>query len=87
MGSTLDQLRSTIINDPDNAWATKQGWQPLYAAHPGARVVIIGQAPGRRAQEAGIAWDDASGKTLRTWLGISTETFYDPRRVALLAGP
>jgi uracil-DNA glycosylase len=84
MRSTLDELRSAIISDPDNAWATGQGWQPLYAAHPQARLVIIGQAPGRRAQESGIAWDDASGETLRTWLGISTETFYDPRCVALL---
>lgn len=84
MGDALDELRAAIIDDPDNAWATEQGWQPLYTAHPEAKVVIVGQAPGRRAQVAGIAWDDPSGRTLRTWLGISTETFYDPRRVALL---
>jgi uracil-DNA glycosylase len=84
MSSTLDQLRAVIMSDPDNAWATAQGWQPLFAVHPHARIAVIGQAPGRRAQESGIAWGDASGITLRKWLGISTETFYDPRRVALL---
>jgi uracil-DNA glycosylase len=84
MHPTLRSVRSAIIRDPDNAWATDQGWLPLYSAHPDAKIVIVGQAPGRRAQLSGIPWDDASGVTLRRWLGLSTAAFYDPRNVALL---
>lgn len=51
---------------------------------PGARLVIIGQAPGARVHESGIPWDDDSGKRLRDWTGLDTTTFYDARRVALM---
>jgi uracil-DNA glycosylase len=84
MRTTLRSVRSAIVNDPDNAWATDQGWQPLYSAHPDAKIVIVGQAPGRRAQLSGIPWDDPSGVTLRKWLGLSEAEFYGPRNVALL---
>jgi len=84
MHPTLRSVRSAIVRDPDNAWATDQGWQPLYSAHPEAKIVIVGQAPGRRAQTSAVPWDDASGVTLRRWLGLSAEAFYDPRTVALL---
>ncbi len=46
--------------------------------------MIIGQAPGRRVHDSGIPWDDPSGTTLRDWLGVSTEEFYDPTRIALV---
>jgi uracil-DNA glycosylase len=84
MHPTLRSVRSAIVRDPDNAWATDQGWSPLYSAHPDATIVIVGQAPGRRAQLSGIPWDDPSGVTLRRWLGLSAAQFYDPRNVALL---
>jgi uracil-DNA glycosylase len=84
MHPTLRSVRSAIVRDPANAWATDQGWKPLYSAHPDAKIVIVGQAPGRRAQLAGIPWDDPSGVTLRRWLGLSATAFYDPRKVALL---
>ena len=60
------------------------GPRPLLAAGMKARVLLIGQAPGRSAHESGIPWDDRSGDRLRDWLGIDRETFYDPNRVALL---
>jgi uracil-DNA glycosylase len=84
MHPTLRSVRSGIVRDPDNAWATDQGWQPLYSAHPDAKIVIVGQAPGRRAQLSGIPWDDPSGVTLRRWLGLTNAAFYDPRNIALL---
>ena len=49
-----------------------------------ARVLIAGQAPGRKVHESGVPWDDASGKRLRQWLGIGPETFYDSGKVALV---
>lgn len=60
------------------------GPKPLLAAHPSARILIIGQAPGRATHEAGIPWQDRSGDRLREWLGVTREQFYDPRQVALV---
>jgi uracil-DNA glycosylase len=82
--SSLDEIRTAITDDPSNAWARKLGYAPLYSAATAARIAIIGQAPGRAAQESGIAWNDPSGVRLRDWLGVSDEQFYDPAIVALL---
>jgi uracil-DNA glycosylase len=80
----LDELRAEIANDASNAWATALGYAPLYTAASPARIAVIGQAPGRRAQESGIPWDDASGTKLRSWLGLTDEQFYDSNLVALV---
>lgn len=60
------------------------GPRPVVQAGVGARLVIIGQAPGRRVHRSGVPWDDPSGETLRRWLGITGEQFYDPELVALV---
>jgi len=80
----LDGLRTEITNHPSNAWAAQLGYAPLYAAESSARIAVIGQAPGRKAQESGVPWDDASGAKLRDWLGVTVEQFYDPNLVALV---
>jgi uracil-DNA glycosylase len=49
-----------------------------------ARILIAGQAPGRRVHETGIPFDDASGDRLRDWMGIGRESFYDPALVAIV---
>lgn len=60
------------------------GPRPIVQAGDAARIVIIGQAPGRRVHESGIPWDDPSGRTLRRWLNLTDEQFYDPDVVALM---
>jgi uracil-DNA glycosylase len=60
------------------------GPRPVVRFDPSAQLLIIGQAPGTRVHESGVPWNDASGERLRDWLGLSAETFYDPRRVALM---
>ena len=60
------------------------GPRPVLQAAPGARILIIGQAPGARVHESGVPWLDASGKLLRQWLGVDEATFYDPDKVALV---
>ena len=52
--------------------------------HSRARILIAGQAPGRKAHEAGQLFADASGERLRDWLGISSAVFYDATKVAIL---
>ncbi|NND45679.1 MAG: uracil-DNA glycosylase family protein [Xanthomonadales bacterium] len=60
------------------------GPHPVLQWHPGARVLVAGQAPGRRVHASGIPFDDASGERLRDWMGVSREIFYDPQQVAIL---
>ena len=60
------------------------GPRPVLVAHQDAPILIIGQAPGRRVHDSGIAWDDPSGDRLRDWLGVDRETFYDERKIALV---
>lgn len=58
--------------------------RPVFRAGARARLLIVGQAPGRRVHESGIPWNDPSGDTLRHWLDISSEAFYDASRIAIL---
>ncbi|GAB5559066.1 MAG: uracil-DNA glycosylase family protein [Synoicihabitans sp.] len=58
--------------------------RPVVVAHRAARLLIIGQAPGRRVHESGVPWNDPSGNRLREWLEIDSETFYDETKVALV---
>ncbi len=60
------------------------GPRPVVQLHPDARILIASQAPGKRVHESGVPFSDASGDRLRTWLGMSQETFYDPEKVAIL---
>ncbi|CCW17057.1 Hypothetical protein VC0266 (sugar utilization related?) [Sphingobium indicum BiD32] len=57
---------------------------PVVQAGYGARLRIIGQAPGRKVHESRVPWDDPSGVRLRDWLGLSIDEFYDPENVAII---
>ena len=59
------------------------GPRPVVRAAPGARVAIVGQAPGTRVHATGLPWNDASGDRLRDWLGLDRATFYDAARIAI----
>jgi len=60
------------------------GPRPVFQVHHAARILIAGQAPGRKVHETGVPFNDASGNRLREWLGMSRESFYDSRQVAIL---
>jgi uracil-DNA glycosylase len=60
------------------------GPRPIIQIHPDAKILIAGQAPGKKVHETGIPFDDPSGKRLREWLGLTKEQFYDPKNVAIL---
>lgn len=60
------------------------GPRPIVAAHPDAKIIIIGQAPGTKVHETGVPWDDPSGRQLRKWLGVSDAIFYDETKIALV---
>lgn len=56
--------------------------RPIIEAGSGARLLVIGQAPGIHAHTSGKTWNDRSGDNLRDWTGLSEDAFYDPDRVA-----
>lgn len=58
--------------------------RPVLQVDERARILVAGQAPGRRVHESGIPFDDPSGVRLREWMGIDRAAFYDPARVAIL---
>lgn len=60
------------------------GPRPVLQLHPDAKILVAGQAPGRKVHESGMPFTDASGDRLREWLGVSREVFYDPDRIAIL---
>ncbi len=57
--------------------------RPVYQYAPGARILIVGQAPGARVHQSGRPFTDPSGDRLRDWMGIGPELFYDAARVAV----
>ena len=80
----LSKIFHAIKEDPQNTLYTAQGIAPLYSVHHEAKILIVGQAPGIRAQESRLFWNDPSGDRLREWLGISYEEFYSSSKLAIL---
>lgn len=60
------------------------GPRPIIAATSKSKIILVSQAPGRKAQEHNKAWDDPSGRRLREWLGVTDEQFYNPDYFAVL---
>ncbi len=78
--SLIHDVQSCTICEPDLPY----GARPVFQAHPKAKILIAGQAPGRRVHETGIPFNDPSGDRLREWMGIDKETFYNAEKVAIL---
>jgi uracil-DNA glycosylase len=60
------------------------GVRPVVQADSLARILIAGQAPGRKVHKSGVPFDDASGERLREWLGVDRDAFYDQTKFAIL---
>ena len=54
------------------------GPNPVVSFNSRSRIMVIGQAPGTKVHASGTPWDDASGKRLREWMGVSDDQFYSP---------
>ncbi|MEZ4985332.1 MAG: uracil-DNA glycosylase family protein [Saprospiraceae bacterium] len=80
MTDLIQQARACTLCTP----FLKDGVNPVFVVHPQARVLIIGQAPGRKVHASGIPWDDASGNRLRQWMGIERDAFYNPHDYAIV---
>ncbi|MBJ6744870.1 uracil-DNA glycosylase family protein [Streptococcus sp. 121] len=73
-----------IMDDAMNHEYTKQGIAPLFQVPASAKIVLIGQAPGIRAQEIQTLFHDPSGDRLRQWMGVDTDWFYNSGQLAIL---
>ncbi len=60
------------------------GPRPILELSNQSRILIVGQAPGMRVHQSGIAWDDPSGDRLRDWMGISRTDFYNDKLIAIV---
>jgi uracil-DNA glycosylase len=82
--NSLDALLAEIRACRLCAAHLPEGPRPVVQATSSSRLLIVGQAPGRKVHASGIPFDDVSGKRLRTWLGIDSDVFYDAHRIALV---
>ena len=64
--------------------STAHAPRPVFQGTRSARILLAGQAPGRRVHLSGKPFTDASGDRLRAWMGIDENVFYDPTRIAIL---
>ncbi|WP_106743475.1 uracil-DNA glycosylase family protein [Yoonia maritima] len=63
MNTLLDEVKAcTVCKD------LPLGPRPILQISATARLLIVGQAPGRITHQKGIPFDDPSGNRLRSWL-------------------
>lgn len=80
----FEEIKKEIMADPMNREYTDKGIHPLFKASKDTRIVIVGQAPGLKAEESRLFWNDPSGDKLREWMGLSREEFYGTDGIAQL---
>lgn len=75
---SLERLLSEIAECRACAGDFTHTPRPVVRVTPTTRLLICGQAPGRRVHESGLPFDDPSGDRLRDWMGVDRATFYGP---------
>ncbi len=58
--------------------------RPVLLPSSSARILLAGQAPGTKVHVSGMPFTDASGDRLRSWLGVTSEEFYDTEKFAII---
>ena len=80
----IEKITNEIETDPQNREYSKRGVRPLFLADPRAKILVVGQAPGRVAERTQLTWNDRSGDLLREWMGVSREEFYDSGLIGII---
>lgn len=73
---SIEEITEELKSDERNRSYTERGITPIFQINKEAKVLIIGQAPGKKVEESGIPFHDKSGERLMDWMGIDPETFY-----------
>lgn len=85
LGPLLKDIRKCrICVDAPDKTALPHEPRPVVQAARAARIAIFGQAPGNIVHQTGIPFNDPSGDRLRAWMGVTRETFYDPKKLAII---
>jgi uracil-DNA glycosylase len=58
--------------------------RPIISGSIKSKIILVSQAPGRKAHVENKAWDDSSGKKLREWLGVTDDQFYNADNFRIL---
>lgn len=80
----IEKLKDTIADCIICANFLPNRPRPIVQFSSKSKLLIIAQAPGQKAHDRGIPFDDLSGDNLRTWLGVSREQFYNPELFAIM---
>lgn len=80
---SISKIVEELKADERNAEYTRSGIPPIFQLNKDAKILIIGQAPGRKVEESQIPFDDKSGEKLISWMGIDRKTFYSDK-IAIL---
>ncbi len=75
---TAEEITEKLKADERNQSYTERGISPVFQVSGDAKILIIGQAPGRKVEESGIPFNDKSGEKLMRWMGIDRDVFYSP---------
>lgn len=84
MEQSFQAIYEAIKKDAENKSYTAKHIDPLYSAHENAKIVIVGQAPGIKAEQSKRFFNDKSGDRLRDWLGVTSDFFYSTDKLAIL---
>lgn len=72
----VEAIIKKLREDPRNKTYTDRGIDPIFKLNPKSKILIIGQAPGKKVEETGILFNDKSGENLVSWLGITSEKLH-----------
>ncbi|WP_417667087.1 uracil-DNA glycosylase family protein [Roseibium sp.] len=77
-------IKCRVCRDNPQAAPLPHEPRPVVQLSASARICICGQAPGTRVHKSGRPFTDPSGDRLRDWMGIGSDVFYDPEKVAIV---
>ena len=80
---SIQDIINKIKQDERNIEYTKRNIPPILQVGKSAKILIIGQAPGKKVEESLIPFNDKSGETLISWMGIDKDIFYS-NKIAIL---
>lgn len=72
----MKEIIEKLKNDPRNKSYTDKGIGPIFQINKESKILIIGQAPGKKVEETGILFNDKSGENLVDWLGIDMDELH-----------
>lgn len=80
---SIQYIINKIKQDERNIEYKKRNIPPILQVSKSAKILIIGQAPGKKVEESLIPFNDKSGETLISWMGIDKDIFYS-NKIAIL---